>query len=235
LKKSVEVAAQTFLSRFFPQCHVALLGGSAAREEMTEDSDLDIVIIDETQASSFRQCHVCLEWKIEAFVYNRTSLFFAFERCRLEGYPSILRMCAEAIVIKDDGSAADIIQEAKEMIQYGPSEWSQEESDDIRFRITDLLDDLHSSSDYHEQMFTACKLFDIVSEFVLRVNGCWLGDGKWMHRALLRYDSDFCQQYVETFQTFVKTGNVEPLSAFIDDVLAGHGGRLFEGYTEQFI
>jgi hypothetical protein len=235
MKKSIKVAVQTFLSQFFPQCHVALLGGSAAREEMTESSDLDIVIIDETQPSSFRQCYVCLDWKIEAFVYNRTSLSFAFERCRLEGYPSILQMCAEAVILKDDGSAADIIQEAKETIQDGPSEWSKEEADDMRFRITDLLDDLNSSNEYNEQMFTASKLFDIVSEFVLRANGYWLGDGKWMHRSLLHYDSDFCHQYVQTFQTFVKTGNVEPLTTFIDDVLAGHGGRLFEGYKEQFI
>ncbi|WP_332633918.1 nucleotidyltransferase domain-containing protein [Halalkalibacter flavus] len=232
MKMPGKKAARNFLQQTFPQCDVAFLAGSAAREELTERSDLDIVILDEMQSLSFRQCFICFEWKIEAFVYNRTSLSFAFEMSRLEGIPSIPRMCAEGIILKDDGSAVEIQDVAKEYIRNGPSKWTEEKQQPMRFMITDLLDDLNSYTNDKEKMFVAYKLFDIVAEFVLRANGHWIGYGKWMYRSLLRFDKHFCERYVEVFHIFLKTGNSEPLSTLIDKVLERHGGRLFEGYKE---
>ncbi|MFB4162946.1 nucleotidyltransferase domain-containing protein [Alteribacillus sp. JSM 102045] len=228
----VETAARKFLQQSFPQCDVAFLAGSAARKELTERSDLDIIILDETQSSSFRQCFFCYEWKIEAFVYNRTSLSVSFQMSRLEGIPSIPRMCAEGIILKDDGSAKEIQDEAKECIKNGPSKWSEEKLEHSRFMITDLLDDLNSYTDDKEKIFVANKLFDIVSEFLLRANGHWIGQGKWMYHSLLQYDKLFCERYVEGFQILMKTGNTEVLSTLIDKILKQHGGRLFEGYKE---
>ena len=95
MKMPEKTAARNFLQQSFPHCDVAFLAGSGSKEELTELSDLDIIILDETQSSSFRQCFFCFEWKIEAFIYNRLSLYLAFEMSRLEGIPSITRMCAE--------------------------------------------------------------------------------------------------------------------------------------------
>ena len=108
MKMPGKTAARDFLQQSFPYCDVAFLAGSGAREELTEHSDLDIVILDETQSSSFRQCFFCFDWKIEAFVYNRTYLLFDFEISQQEGIPTILRMCAEGIILKDNGSAEEI-------------------------------------------------------------------------------------------------------------------------------
>ncbi len=232
MKITEKTAAQKFLQQAFPHCDVAILAGSAARGELTEHSDLDIVIVDKTQSSSFRQCFFCFEWKIEAFVYNRMSLFYAFETSRLEGIPSIPRMCAEGIILKDDGSAEEIQAVAKEYFRNGPIKWTEEKKQSMRFMITDLLDDLVSYKEYKEKIFVAYHLFDIVSEFVLRANGHWIGYGKWMYRSLLHFDKDFCERYVEVFQIFMKTGNSEPLRTLIDKVLEQHGGKLFEGYKE---
>ncbi|SDJ04431.1 nucleotidyltransferase domain-containing protein [Alteribacillus bidgolensis] len=234
MKMAEKTAARHFIQQSFPHCNVAFLGGSAASGELTEHSDLDVVILDETQSSSFRQCFCCFQWKIEAFVYNRTSLSFAFEMSRIEGIPSILRMCAEGIILKDDGSALEIQDKAKECIRNGPFEWVEEKQEHMRFMITDLLDDLNSCTDDKEKIFVAIKLFDLVSEFVLRADGHWIGQGKWMYRSLFQYDSHLCERYVEGFHTFMKTGNSEALSTLTDKVLERHGGRLFEGYKESF-
>ncbi|WP_078429197.1 nucleotidyltransferase domain-containing protein [Alkalihalobacterium alkalinitrilicum] len=233
MKMPEKTAARNFLQQSFPHCDVAFLAGSGARGELTKHSDLDIVIIDETQSLSFRQCFFCFDWKFEAFVYNRMSLSFAFEVSRLEGIPSIPRMCAEGIIIKDDGSAKEIQGVAIEYLRNGPSEWTEEKQQSMRFMITDLLEDLNSYTDHKEKIFVGYKLFDIVSEFVLRANGHWIGYGKWLYRSLLNFDKDFCERYVEAFQIFMKTGNSRPLSTLIEKVLEDHGGRLFDGYKEQ--
>ncbi len=41
-------AAQNIITLQFPNCDVALLGGSVARGEATKTSDLDIVIVDQS-------------------------------------------------------------------------------------------------------------------------------------------------------------------------------------------
>lgn len=227
-------AARNFIQQTYPLCDVAFLAGSASRKVLTENSDLDIIILDETQSQSFRQCYFRYERKIEAFVYNRSSLFFAFGISRLEGIPSIPRMCAEGIILKDDESAKEIQDAAKEYLRNGPTVWTEEMKQHMRFMITDLLDDLNSETDDRENIFVVNKLFDIVAEFVLRANGHWSEYGKWMYRSLCHFDQHFSERYVEVFDIFMKTGNNAPLITFIDNILKQHGGKLFEGYKESF-
>lgn len=232
---SGRTAAKHFLQQSFPHCDVAFLGGSAANQSLTEHSDLDIVILDSdsTNKTSFRQCSLAFGWKIEAFVYNEITLFLMFEMNRTAGLPSILRMCAEGIILKDNGSAIDIQNAAWERLQQGPSPLTDEKQQAMRFMITDLLNDLNDSANDQEKIFIASKLFELVSEFVLRANGQWLGEGKWMYRSFLHYDKKFCDAYIEAYHLLIKTGQYEPFSKIIDEVLEPHGGQLFEGYQES--
>ena len=48
-------AAQNIITLQFPNCDVALLGGSVARGEATKTSDLDIVIVDQSLTSCYRE------------------------------------------------------------------------------------------------------------------------------------------------------------------------------------
>ncbi|AXF56752.1 nucleotidyltransferase domain-containing protein [Salicibibacter kimchii] len=222
-------AAEHFIQQTFPHCDVAFLGGSGAQKELTKHSDLDIVILDSTQPSAFYQCFFAFGWNIETFVYHRVSLSMAFATSCFEGIPSILRMCAEGMVLKDDGSATAIQAEAQERTRQVPSLWADEKHQEMRFMITDLLGDLNDSTCDKEKIFVAYKLFALVSEFVLRANGYWIGQGKWMYRSLLHFDPDFCDRYLEFFRHFMKTGEYKPFYTLIEEVLEQHGGRLFAG------
>jgi len=233
MKIAGKQAAENFLHQSFPHCQVAFLAGSAARGELTSHSDLDIVILDETQTSTYRKCSFCFDWNIETFVYHHpASLFFAFDVSRLDGVPSIPRMCAEGLVLRDNGSAADIQYRSNECLNKGPIEWTKEQKQSMRFMITNLLDDFNSYTNRNEKIFVAYKLFDYVAEFVLRENRRWIGYGKWMYRSLRDFDEDFSEKYLDVFEHFMKTEKSEPLSSFIEKVLERHGGRLFGGYKE---
>ena len=52
-----------------PNC-VALLGGSVARGEATKTSDLDIVIVDQSLTSCYRESCYSNGWPVEVFVHN---------------------------------------------------------------------------------------------------------------------------------------------------------------------
>ena len=48
-----------------------------------------------------------------------------------------------------------------------------------RYFITDTLDDFIGASKREEELFIANLLADLLHEYVLRVNGKWLGSSKW--------------------------------------------------------
>ena len=55
-----------------------------------------------------------------------------------------------------------------------------------------------------EELFIANLLADLVHEYVLRVNGKWLGSSKWFIRVLRRYDEQYANKFVVAFDHFIK-------------------------------
>ncbi|RYL95062.1 nucleotidyltransferase domain-containing protein [Sporolactobacillus sp. THM7-4] len=233
MKRSAESAACQCLERYYPDCAAAFLGGSSAGGKITENSDLDLLIIDK-KISSYRRCIFAFDWDIELFVFDRESLSFFFEVSRREAVPTIPRLCAEGRILKNDGTAEELQQLAREYLAAGPYELAESVKDNLRFTITDLLNDLDSSIAEEEKIFVAEKLFDLICEYVLKANGRWLGHGKWLYRTLHDFEPSFCTQLTETFRLFVLTGNSKPFSQLIDQQLDPYGGRLFTGYKELF-
>ena len=73
-----------------------------------------------------------------------------------------------------------------------------------RYFITDALDDFIGATKREEELFIANLLADLVHEYVLRVNGMWLGNSKWFIRVLRRYDEQYADQFVASFDHFIQ-------------------------------
>ncbi|ANU25543.1 nucleotidyltransferase domain-containing protein [Planococcus versutus] len=224
-------AAKQFVNKQFPHCEDALLAGSVVRGEATETSDLDIVIFDQQHHSSYRESLIDFGWSIEVFVHNLTSYkeYFSddYERAR----PSMPRMVAEGLVLKDKGAIGAIKKEAKELLDKGPKEWSPGIITTKRYFITDTLDDFIGCNNRAEEIFIANALAELVSEFVLRTNKRWIGASKWVIRSLRHYDVEFTNCFVEAFDDFYKNGDKQKIIQLVDGVLQLYGGRLFEGFS----
>ena len=106
-------AAQKFIAQRFPDCQGAILAGSVVRGEATATSDLDIVIFDNSIPSSYRESLIDFGWPIEIFVHNLTSYQQFFEMDYKAAKPSMPRMVAEGIVLKDEGIIEAIKKEAQ--------------------------------------------------------------------------------------------------------------------------
>ncbi|QUG43023.1 nucleotidyltransferase domain-containing protein [Psychrobacillus sp. INOP01] len=223
--------AQKFVHKYFPNCNGALLAGSVVRGEATNTSDLDIVIFDDTVPSSYRESFIELDWPIEVFVHNASSYKPFFESDRERARPSLPRMVSEGIILRDDGVIESIKKEAAELLNEGPEKWSEEIVQIKRYFLTDTLDDFIGCSNRAEEIFIANTLAELLSEFVLRTNHCWIGTSKWIVRSLLAYDEDFTNQFVEAFDTYYKTGDKGKVIHLVEVVMEPFGGRLFEGFS----
>jgi hypothetical protein len=224
-------AAELFTSNYFPNCHGALLAGSVVRGEATETSDLDIVIFDRNLKSAYRESIIDFGWNIEVFVHNLTSYKEFFKSDCERARPSLPNMVSEGIVLRDSGIMEHIKQEAKDLVEKGPEEWSADTIKLKRYFITDALDDFIGCTMRAEEIFIANTLAELVSEFVLRTNRKWIGTSKWIIRSLRNYDEKFADQLVEAFDIFYKTGDKNRIIIMVDHILQPYGGRLFKGYS----
>ena len=59
-----------------------------------------------------------------------------------------------------------------------------------------------------EELFIANLLADLLHEYVLRVNGKWLGNSKWFIRVLRKYDEQYADQFVAAFDHFIQREKV---------------------------
>ncbi len=224
-------AAEMFVNMFYPDCNGALLAGSVVRGEATETSDLDIIVFDSQIDYSYRESTIKFGWPIELFVHNLNTYKSFFKSDCERARPSLPRMVSESIVLKDSGIISSIKDEASELLQRGPEEWSTDTIRMKRYFITDTLDDFIGSKIRSEDIFIAGTLADMVSEFVLRSNKKWIGTSKWIVRSLKEHDIEFANHFVHAFDSFYKTGEKHKVVQIVDSVLEPHGGRLFEGYS----
>ncbi|MEL3971486.1 nucleotidyltransferase domain-containing protein [Rossellomorea oryzaecorticis] len=225
------IAAKMFAKENFSASGIVLLGGSVVRGEATETSDLDIVVIDCNVNNAYRESLVVYEWPIEVFVHNTETLMYYFKSDCERARPSLPRMVAEGIIIKDNGSCRDLKETARELLSAGPKEWNTSTLMQKRYFLTDLLDDFIGSTNHGESIFIAGSLAEALHEFVLRTNRRWVGSSKWIVRALKEYDREFADTFVDNFDYYYKTGDKQSVISLVDAVLQPYGGRLFHGFS----
>ncbi len=230
-KKSPQDAANQFIANHFPECAGALLAGSVVRGEMTETSDLDIVVFDTTLSSAYRQSLIAFEWPIEVFVHNLTTYKEFFQSDIYRARPSLVRMVSEGIVLRDTGIMTSIKAEADELLEKGPEKWDEKTIKIKRYFITDALDDFIGSTKEDEDLFIANHLAEALHEFVLRTNGAWIGSSKWIPRALKQYDEKLAKEFMDAFNVFYKTGDKTTVVNLANKVLMPYGGTLFDGFS----
>jgi hypothetical protein len=224
-------SAKLFIDKYFPTCLTSVLAGSVVRGEATERSDLDIVIIDDTVSSSYRESLYAFGWPIEVFVHNKYSYKAFFEIDCKSGRPSMPRMISEGIAIKQHLFLETLKAEANQLLGQGPEPWDIEKINIKRYFLTDMLDDFEGSTSSSEDLFIANALSYALHEFILRVNCKWIGNSKWIVRALNEFDKEFCNEFVFAFEKYYRYRNKYAVIELVDQVLKPYGGRLFDGFS----
>jgi hypothetical protein len=223
-------AATKFIETRFPNCTAALLSGSVVRGQETATSDLDLVVFEENLLSPYRSSVLFEGWPIEMFVHNFWSYKEFFKSDAERARPSLIRMVAEGVSIRDNGFLIGIKEEAAAILIEGPKEWTEETIRTKRYMLTDLLDDFVGAQ-REEGIFVAGALAELIHEFFCRTNKRWIGMGKWIPRSLKEVDPEFAVKFTRAFDIYYSTNQKESIIELTDFVLQPYGGRLFDGYT----
>jgi len=232
MKMEGQDAARAFVATHFPDCLAAVLFGSVARGEATATSDLDIIIVANEDISPYRKSYREYGWFIEAFVGGRKYNEEKIRRIHGRHIPSFLASYAESVILKDQHDfARDLQEKAIAILKRGPDELTSQEIDTYRYVITDWLDDFVDSKSYEESLFIAYDLAAKVGEFLLAYNRNWIGERKWLYRALQKLDQGLADHLIEELKSFYQTGSKEGLIGIVVRVLDLAGGKLYEGYT----
>lgn len=232
MKMSAIEAAEQYIHQHFPDCMLAVLGGSGSRNEMHAYSDLDIVIVNDSDGGAYRQTVKAFDWIIECFVLTSESYREMFDEGIFAANPTLQRILHEGIVIKCEPAGKPILEEARDDLAYGPMIWSDIEIDRARYEITEYMEDLKGSSLRSESFFIVNKLSVLLCQFRLRVDGKWLGEGKHLYRYVQAHDRKMAEQLESALELFYVHNKIEALLALCELVLAPYGGTLLEGYED---
>lgn len=224
-------AAEAIVVERYADCKVAFLAGSVIRGEATATSDLDLLVITGDEAAPYRESFRAHDWPVEAFVHTVESCLSYFATDAKRGRPSLPLMCWEGVVLRDtDGQAAKLRAEASVILDIGPPALTEQEILSRRYALTDLLDDLIGCDKIDEGMFIANDLVVQTAELILLSQRKWIGSGKWLLRAVARFDPPLAQQMTGALLRYYRDNSKDELIRLVDLALAPRGGRCFDGY-----
>lgn len=235
-------AARAFVAEHFVEARAAFLGGSVLTPHRTPTSDLDVVVLLDPStgpgqvapAAPYRETFEHERWVVEAFVHTRASLDDYWQRDADRRTSSLLRMCAESVVLTDPaGVAAEIQETAAALLGAGPPPLTEAELDAQRYGLTDLLDDMAGCDEEVELVFIAGAVLDRVASLALLVADRWGGSGKALARELRQVDTDLAERLVNGHRHVVVYGDTAVLHRAAVEVLLRAGGPLLAGYRQQ--
>jgi hypothetical protein len=229
-RPSPEDAARLVVEERFAGAVVAILAGSVAMGRATATSDLDLIVVaPEDPEVPYRESFHAHGWPVEAFIHDERSIEGFFRHDARTGECALATMISTGIVIRDDRSASRLRRRAQAAIDAGPPAVTEDDVRDLRYTVTDLLDDLRGDNDGDESLLIGPSLASEVATLFLTINGAWRSEGKWLLRRLRDTDPTVADRFVLALRAHQR-GDAEPLIAFAEEILEASGGPLFDGY-----
>jgi hypothetical protein len=99
-----------------------------------------------------------------------------------------------------------------------------------RYALTEAVDDLLGTLDRAEGLFIAHQVAEASAALLLLINNRWIGRGKWMVRALRRFDGQEALRLDSALSAYYRSQDKTKLVEFARDTLEKAGGPLFEGF-----
>jgi hypothetical protein len=226
--------AQRALRARFPTAGAAFVAGSIVRGEGAPRSDIDLVVLHDHVAASWREAFLFETVPVEAFVHDAETLAWRLEEDRKLGGPALMAMVAEGVLVgpRPDEALAWRVR-AQAMLDAGPPPLTSARLDEFRYHITDRVDDLRDQRPAADIMATGVALYASLSELILRSRGAWAAFGKWIPRRLKLLDPELEARFSAAFGALFAQADVRPVIALAEEVLQPLGGFLFAGYRSD--
>lgn len=224
-------AARGIWGERFAGARVLFLAGSVMRGEATQTSDLDVVVVFEELADSYRESFTFAGWPVEAFVNDVESLRHFYERERKRGVPSLMRMVIEGVEVPEASEfSAGLKREASEIYEAGPPPFDEAELQLRRYRLTDWVDDIRFPRSPEELVASGAWLYQDAADFFFRSKGLWSAHSKTVPRRMREADAEFASKFLAAFDALFTEKRGDAVVALVEEMLAPFGGTLFDGF-----
>ena len=216
----------------YPDANVIFLAGSVIRGEATKTSDLDIVVVYDSLPNAYRDSYYYGGWPVEAFVHDPQTLeYFIYKVDAPGGIPSLAAMVCEGIELPSVTPLSQVLKKlSNEALDAGPPRWTENEMNNSRYFISDLIEDIKASRTRNEMYATASELYHAISNHFFRSQGLWSAKGKTIPRRLHKIDATFAVRFESAFDSVFAYGQVDDLIALVTVLMSKNGGFLFDGY-----
>lgn len=211
----------------------AFVAGSIMRGQGTTSSDIDLVVVFDHIDAAWRESFVQEGVPVEAFAHDPSTLAWFMDEDARHGHPVLAHMVAEGRPVGDsDALAQHLKQDATERMRKGPGPLADARSKELRYIITDLVDDLRGDRTAPEILAIAASLYQPLADLALLGRGAWSGKGKWVPRLLQQHDSELAVEFDEAFHA-ASNGQGSNLLALAESELSRNGGAFFAGDRRQ--
>lgn len=229
-----EAAREAFTSRY-STARVAFLAGSVVRGDATASSDLDMVVVYDQLPRAYRESFYHRGWPVEAFVHDRETLnYFFSEVDGASGRPSLPSMVLEGIAIPHASAFSDSLKAlARTVVDSGPPRLTEEDLRNLRYAVTDLLEDIREPRSRGELVASAAALYASLADFYLRSRNSWSAAAKWIPRRLLEVDPPLHARFIAAFNRLFRDGAQDDVLGLATELMAPYGGPLFQGYRRD--
>lgn len=226
---AVRNAAILYTEEFYPQAELVIVAGSSAGARR-ERSDIDLLVIGPSEMfpdGEFEASHTDrVRGELFEVFASTPDRFRDHARNGVRRFrPVSSQMLVDGVTLLDLGRNDELVSWTRSLVAAGPSP-SGAELAQRRYSVTTTLDDLLDARDPAERAVLAGTLFQRLSEFLLLVNGRWIGSGRWLLRRLAQWD----QPFAEELGSALAVTDVPALENLTLAALQPHGGRLLEGH-----
>lgn len=227
--ESALAIAKEIVKDRYPGAACAFVAGSIMRGQGTASSDIDLVVIYNDLDAAWRESFVHEGLPVEAFVHDPSTLKWFMDDDERSGHPVLAHMVAEGRPVGDGVALAQHLKrEATERMRTGPGPLADARSKELRYIITELVEDLRGDRIASEIRAISASLYQPLADLTLLGRGAWSGKGKWIPRLLQQYDEDLAITFDEAFRS-AANGQGDNLVAFAESELARNGGTFFAG------
>ena len=211
------------------------VAGSVVRGEASTYSDLDLVVIFPKLKTAYRESFYHRDWPVEAFIHDTDTIRYFFRNVDPTlGRPTLAEMIAEGHEVPGPTALTETLKQmASELLREGPIPLREDEIEDRRYHISELVDDIREPRSRQELIATATLVYTELADYYFRSKRAWTGGGKAVLKRMKRLDPALARRFGDAFDVLFSTGETQKVIELAAEIMGNDGGFLFEGYRRD--
>lgn len=227
INRTLLKGVEEFITTYYSNQYGCIVSGSHIDGKNNEYSDIDVLVFTKDRNTVFNETLNYKGLKIQSIIIPTQNIqeFFWVDYIMCKG--AFINMVSKGYILFDTNNyLKGLISHSKDLELLGGRPLSNQEVFMSKVKITSLLFDIMGGSNIDELICSIASILDLITEFKLKINGNWCGDGKYRMRHIKNLDESFHSKLIDAIRQVYGYSNKEPLINLVEELLNEHGGLL---------